>query len=364
MPRIRQWLSTARWGVLLGALALGGCRRPSAPATDGAPRLSARPAAPAPVPAPPEEFDYGRLARRAFRAASAPAGLSAAKVLLGRRLFHEPALSADGTVSCASCHPLDRGGADGRRRSPGVRGALGAVNTPTVLNVGTHVAWFWDGRAASLEEQVSGPVTNPVEMASTWPRVVAALRRSESYRAAFAEAYPDGVTAANARDAIATFERTLVTPSRLDQYLLGDEGALAPDELAGLRVFLRAGCQECHNGVGVGGGSFQRMSRHGDYFAARGDASPADLGRYNVTRRDEDRRVFRVPTLRNVARTAPYFHDGHPATLDDAVRLMARHQVGREFTDAEVRAVVCFLRSLDEGVAPSAAACATPSPAR
>lgn len=272
---------------------------------------------------------------------------SVEKVRLGRRLFHDPILSGDGTVSCASCHSLDHGGAESRRTSLGIRNQVGPINSPTVLNARFHIAQFWDGRAADLREQAAGPVANPGEMGNTWDNVVATLNRSAAYPALFRAAYADGVTAGNVRDAIATYEETLVTPSRFDRWLKGDEAALTADERAGAELFVSTGCVTCHQGVALGGTSFQRMGAVQDYFAYRGTPlTEADNGRYNVTHNEADRHFFKVPTLRNVAITGPYLHDGTRDTLAETVRVMGRFQLGRTLDDGQVNHLVAFLNAL------------------
>lgn len=272
--------------------------------------------------------------------------LPAAKVALGEALFFEPRLSRDNTLSCAGCHDFKRGGVDRRRVSVGVGEAVGGINAPTVFNASLNFVQFWDGRAASLEEQAAGPVHNPVEMASSWPEVLSKLRADANYPRTFAAIYPDGVTAANVVDAIATFERSLLTGNApFDRYLRGDKQAITGLELNGYRRFKDYGCASCHQGVNVGGNMYQRFGIMGDYFAGR-PLTRADLGRYNVTGQDEDRHVFKVPGLRNVAVTPPYFHDGSAADLEKAVTIMGRYQLGRELTREDVRAIAAFLRSL------------------
>jgi cytochrome c peroxidase len=268
-------------------------------------------------------------------------------VKLGGRLFHDPRLSSDGTISCASCHDIAQGGDDGKARSVGIGGALGGINAPSVLNAGFNFVQFWDGRAQTLEDQVGGPITHPKEMASTWASVVQRLQADKGYTAAFAAAFPDGVTEANVRAAISAFERTLVTvDSRFDRWLAGEKSALNADETAGYERFKTAGCIACHQGQNVGGNMFQRFGVMGDYFADRGNPTEADLGRFNVTKSEADKHVFRVPSLRNVELTAPYFHDGSAATLPDAVRVMAKYQLGRPLSENEVGQLVAFLKTL------------------
>lgn len=268
-------------------------------------------------------------------------------VALGKRLFHEARLSADGTLSCASCHPIDRGGADGMVRSLGVGGALGTINAPTVFNSGFNAFQFWDGRAESLEEQALGPITNPVEMAGSWPEILAMLEGEAGYRAAFLALYPDGVTRHNVARAIADFQRSLVTPDgRFDRYLRGEEEALTAEEREGYRLFKDYGCTACHQGRLAGGNMFEKMGVIVDYFTERGNVTEADYGRFNVTGVEEHRFEFKVPGLRNVALTAPYFHDGSALTLEHAVNTMAYYQLGRRLAAEETARIVAFLKTL------------------
>jgi cytochrome c peroxidase len=240
-----------------------------------------------------------------------PVGLDAKKVELGRGLFNDKRLSRDNSISCSSCHDLARGGVDGKVMAVGVGGVKGVINTPTVLNSALNFRQFWDGRAASLEEQVAGPVHDVKEMGSNWAEVTGKLMQDARLREQFGQSYRDGITGRNIQDAIATYERTLVTPnSRMDKYLRGDKTALSADEQRGYQLFKNYGCIACHQGANVGGNMYQTFGVLGDYFAQRGRITPADLGRFNVTKNESDRHVFKVPSLRNVALTAPYFHDG------------------------------------------------------
>lgn len=268
------------------------------------------------------------------------------EVDLGRRLFHDTRLSHDGTISCASCHDLADGGADARVRSRGIDGREGEINAPTVLNATFNFKQFWDGRASTLEEQIDGPVVNSNEMATSWSAVTTVLRADPAYVEAFTRVFPDGITQENVKRAIASFERSLVTPSRFDRYLRGDASAISGPEREGYELFKDLGCTSCHQGVNVGGNMFQTMGALGDYFADRGNVTRVDLGRFNVTGRDRDRFRFKVPSLRNVALTAPYFHDGYARTLEDAVAIMARYQLGHELAPHEIELLVAFLRSL------------------
>lgn len=268
------------------------------------------------------------------------------KVQLGNRLFHDKRLSRDNSIACASCHSLSKGGTDQLPVSVGVDGALGPINSPTVLNSGFNFRQFWDGRAASLEEQAAGPVHAKLEMDSNWPQVIGKLAQDEGYRRSFAALYPDGIQSENIKDAIAAFERSLVTPSRFDDYLRGNKDALSKEETQGYQLFKNYGCVACHQGVNVGGNMFQVFGVMGDYFKDRGNITEVDLGRYNVTGKEQDRYKFKVPTLRNVALTPPYFHDGSAQTLEEAVDVMARYQLKRKMPEQDRDLIIKFLRSL------------------
>lgn len=273
--------------------------------------------------------------------------LDSRKVELGRRLFHETRFSADNSLSCASCHNVRKDGADGRAKSVGVGGALGDVNAPTVFNSGLSFRQFWDGRAETLEDQIDGPVHNSRELASDWPRIIGKLTDDADYVAAFARIYRSRIESGTIKDAIATYERSLITPGcRFDDYLQGDRNAITPEEKEGYRLFKDNGCGSCHQGVLVGGNMFEKLGIIRNYFEDRGNITKADYGRYNVTHDEQDRFVFKVPSLRNVARTAPYFHDASAQTLDEAVDVMARYQLGRELTANDVHLIVQFLATL------------------
>lgn len=271
------------------------------------------------------------------------------KAALGALLFADKRLSHDNTLSCASCHSLSTGGTDQLTHSVGIGGAIGAVNAPTVFNSGLNYKQFWNGRADTLEDQVNGPTHNPKEMGSDWPEIVGKLKQDSHYAAEFAALYPeDGIEPQSIRDAIAGFERTLVTPdSRFDQYLRGDQTALNAEEKQGYLHFKEDGCISCHQGANIGGNMLQKFGIMGNYFADRGNETDADLGRYAVTGREEDKHVFRVPSLRNVALTAPYFHDGTATTLPQAVEVMAKYQLGRPLEPAELVQIVKFLNTLN-----------------
>ncbi len=269
------------------------------------------------------------------------------KVALGRELFADTALSGDNTVSCASCHDLASAGVDGRPRAVGRDGAPLDFNTPSVYNSSLNVAYSWAGAAATLEDQIDVAVLHPAEFGTTWPALLDAVRGVPRYQATFRQIYPAGVTVASVKDAIATFVRSLVvTGAPLDRFLFGDTSALSTQQLRGLRTFTDLGCAACHQGRNVGGNLYQTMGIFDDYFADRGEVTEADLGRYNVTGDPADRHVFRVPSLRNVALTAPYLHDGSVPTLPRMIRIMARYQLGRDVTEAQVADIEAFLTAL------------------
>lgn len=273
--------------------------------------------------------------------------LNEKKVALGKKLFHEPQLSHDNSVSCASCHNLQLGGTDRRMRSIGIQGAVGFINSPTVFNCGFNFKQFWDGRADTLEDQIDGPIQAPNEMGSNWEEILSKLQTAPDYVFAFEALYPDGIQVHNIKDAIATFEHSLYTPnSRFDQFLRGAPSTLSDDEKAGYRLFKSYGCISCHQGMGVGGNMFERFGVMGDYFADRGNVTPADFGRFNVTGVEQDRYVFKVPSLRNVTLTPPYFHDGSARRLEDAVAIMGKYQLGRKLPPEEINVIVKFLKTL------------------
>jgi len=287
------------------------------------------------------------LERGAVRPVEAAADVDPARRALGERLFHDPILSRDRDVSCATCHDLANYGTDGRRRSVGTDGREGPWNAPSVLNGPLNFRQFWDGRAATLEEQIDGPLLSSHEMASSWPQVRERLASDAGYVAAFRQAYRAPPSEQTIKDALATFQRSLVqTTAPFDRWLRGDARAIPRDAVAGFALFESLGCVSCHQGEGLGGNMFQRFGLFGPPLDGKTPLTPADLGRFNVTGREEDRYVFKVPSLRQVAATAPYFHDGTVATLDAAVRVMARAQLGRRLQSGEVARLVAFLETL------------------
>jgi cytochrome c peroxidase len=290
---------------------------------------------------------HSDFAREPFQPLPLNVNVDPEKVALGKALFHDTRLSGDGTLSCASCHALNKGGTDRLPVSVGIRGQKGPINSPTVFNAAYNIRQFWDGRAADLKEQAGGPVTNPLEMGATWPEVLAKLNQDSTFLASFQRAYPDGLSADNIQDAIATFEQTLITPNaKFDRYLRGDKTAISSVALKGYQLF-KSNCASCHSGMTLGGLSFEKMGRRKDYFSARGGKlNDADLGLYNFTQKEADKHFFKVPTLRNVAQTAPYFHDASAKTLEDAVRVMGKYQAGKNFSEQEVTEITAFLHTL------------------
>ena len=277
----------------------------------------------------------------------APTDLDLKKVDLGRSLFNDPRLSHNNHVSCASCHDLKTGGTDRKARSIGLNDAVGVINAPTVFNSGFNFSQFWDGRADTLEKQIDGPVQSKIEMGSTWPEVIGKLKSSPEYVLTFHQAYGGDIRSDQVKASIAEFERSLSTPdSRFDRYLRRDSNALAAGERQGYELFKSFGCVSCHQGVNVGGNMYQKLGIMAPYFTDRGHIESADLGRFNVTGDPRDMYMFKVPGLRNVALTPPYFHDGSAATLEDAVRIMAKYQLGRRLTDQEIELIVEFLKTL------------------
>lgn len=271
------------------------------------------------------------------------------KVILGNLLFHDVRLSADNTVSCSSCHGLNTGGVDNKQFSEGVGGQFGGVNAPSVYNAYYNFVQFWDGRAATLADQAAGPPLNPVEMAcKSFDEICEKLNADAAFSKAFKEVYPDGFNQANITDAIQEFERTLLTPnSRFDKYLKGDNAALTAEELTGYDLFKKYNCATCHVGENMGGQSYELLGIKHDYFADRGtELTIEDNGRFKETKDERDRHRFKVPGLRNVVLTAPYFHDGTQATLEDAVIAMAKYEVGVDLSTQEVAQMVSFLRTL------------------
>ncbi len=269
--------------------------------------------------------------------------INLAQVELGKKLFFDPRLSKSGFISCNSCHNLSMGGTDNIKTSIGHNWQQGPINSPTVLNSSYNIAQFWDGRAADLKEQAGGPIENPGEMASTHTLAIDILQSIPGYVTEFQQVFGSNkIDIDKVTQAIAEFEKTLVTPnSRFDKWLLGDKNAINKTELAGYNLFKQAGCTVCHYGEALGGTSFQKMGLIKPY-----KTSNKAEGLAGVTGKDADRFKFKVPTLRNVEMTYPYFHDGEAETLTDAVDIMGKLQLGKEFTESENAQVVAFLKTL------------------
>ena len=276
--------------------------------------------------------------------------LSPAKIALGKALYNDKRLSLDQDISCNSCHKLDSFGVDNEPTSPGHKGKRGDRNSPTTFNAALHIAQFWDGRAPTVEKQALGPILNPGEMAMpSETKVIERLKADPKTVADFKAAFPgqaNPVTYENVGNAIGAFERTLMTPSRFDAYLKGNDAALSPQEKKGAQLFVETGCTACHNGVGVGGGMYQKLGLVKPY-------PTKDKGRSAVTKSEADTFVFKVPSLRNVEKTGPYFHDGSVKTLPEAVSQMAEYQLGKQLSTEQVNDIVAFLKTLTAEKAPN-----------
>jgi cytochrome c peroxidase len=270
--------------------------------------------------------------------------ITPAKVELGRQLYFETRLSKNQQISCNSCHVLSKYGVDNEPTSPGHKGQRGGRNSPTVFNAGSHIAQFWDGRAATLEAQAKGPVLNPIEMAmADEASVVKVLESIPGYAPMFKKAFPgekSPITYDNMAKAIGAFERTLVTPSRFDKYLGGDEKALTDEEKKGLQTYINTGCTMCHVGENLGGATYQKLG------LMKPVAGLKDTGRFEVTKNEADKFFFKVPSLRNVEKTAPYLHDGSLKTLEETVAFMGEYQLNRKLPREDVAAITAFLKSL------------------
>lgn len=283
--------------------------------------------------------------------------ISPEKVALGKALFFDPRLSTDGTISCNSCHNVMAGGEDNRPGSVGVRGQVGGRSAPTVWNAAFQSVQFWDGRAATLEDQAIGPITNPIEMGMPNHSIaVERIRNIPGYKGLFKAAFgsQESIHIDNVAKAIASFERTLITPnSRFDKYIQGEKGALSKKELAGFEKMKTTGCYSCHSGknfsgpeLQVGTGFFMKFPTIAGTEYEKKYNLTADLGRYEVTKKESDKNFWRVPTLRNIALTAPYFHNGSVADLSEAVKVMAKTQLNKDLSPDEVDEIVAFLNTL------------------
>lgn len=269
--------------------------------------------------------------------------LSQEKIALGKSLYFDTRLSKDQKISCNSCHNLSTFGVDNEPTSPGHLGQRGNRNSPTTFNAALHMAQFWDGRAGTVEQQALGPILNPKEMAmESEAKVIERLKADPKTVAAFKAAFPgekNPLTYANVGKAIGAFERTLITPSRFDEFLKGKEDALTAQEKNGAKLFVQSGCIACHNGATIGGQMYQKLGLVKEY-------PTNDLGRFEHTKNESDKKLFKVPSLRNVTKTGPYYHDGSVASLESAVSLMAEHQLGKQLPTEEVADIVAFLGAL------------------
>jgi len=280
--------------------------------------------------------------------------VDSAMVALGEKMFNDGRLSLDGSITCATCHVLEEGGADhhDERVSEGIYGLKGEVNSPTIFNSVFNIRQFWNGRAADLREQAEGPLTNPVEMGDqTLEQICGRLSKDKALVKEFERIFPgQGLTGFTLTSAIAEYEKTLITPdSRFDLYLKGDAGALTPEEIKGFKVFKKNACATCHKGVALGGQSFETLGIYGDYFADRTPDiayNEDDEGLKGFTGLESDLHKFKVPLLSNIALTAPYFHDGQYQTLEEAVRAMAKYELGKELSDRDVASIVTFMKTL------------------
>ncbi len=265
------------------------------------------------------------------------------KVNLGKLLFNDTRLSLDNTISCASCHFLDQGGDDNKRVSRGINGLEGEINAPTVLNSVFNFRQFWDGRANSLKEQALGPIENPVEMGNDFNILIPKLKKTD-YKRLFNNIYSDGITKNNIADAISEFEKTLITPnSDFDLYLKGDKNAITKIQKEGYAIFKEKGCISCHHGVNIGGNLYSK-------FGVIVNPNITNLGKFNHTKRDKDKFKFKVPTLRNIEKTAPYLHNGSIDNLSEVIKVMALYQLGRDISSIEIFKIKEFLKSLNAEV--------------
>ena len=271
------------------------------------------------------------------------------KVKLGFALYHDTRLSADNTISCATCHGLNTAGVDRLQFSKGIGGQFGGVNAPTVYNSALNFVQFWDGRAADLKEQAAGPPLNPVEMGwESFDQICDVIAKDKDFTKKFEAVYPEGLSEATITDAIAEFEKTLLTPSRFDKYLMGDKQALSAEEIEGYQLFKDNKCATCHVGVNIGGQSYEFMGIKNNYFNYRNTGlTDGDNGRFAVTNKESDRHKFKTPTLRNVMLTYPYMHDGTVTTIEDAIRVMHEFQIGKSISDAETTKMIAFLKTLN-----------------
>ena len=279
--------------------------------------------------------------------------VNADKVALGKELYHDTRLSGDGTISCASCHAIETAGVDNHKFSDGIGGQQGGINAPTSYNAVFNFVQFWDGRALTLAEQAAGPPLNPVEMGSkSFDEIAGRLAADADFAKRFTAVYPEGLNEKTITDAIAEYEKTLLTPNcPFDLYLKGDKNAMTAEQIEGYELFKEYKCATCHAGVNMGGLSYELMGQRADYFKdrevnAKSGLTDSDNGRWAQTKVERDRYRFKTPSLRNIALTWPYYHDGSVPTLEKATEMMAEYQVGRKMPEAEIKKVKSFLDAL------------------
>jgi cytochrome c peroxidase len=274
---------------------------------------------------------------------------SVEKIALGKKLYFDTRLSKDNTQSCNTCHNLETYGVDNKSFSEGNDGGLGGRNSPTTLNAALHISQFWDGREPNIEAQAGGPILNPVEMAMhSEEEVMLRLADIEDYQLLFKDAFPNSDTLFsydNLKKAIGVFERELLTPSKFDEYLNGDLTALTDEEKEGLNTFIGEGCIACHSGALLGGTMYNKFGLFGDCWELTG-SEKIDNGKFDLTQKESDKYVFKVPSLRNVEKTYPYFHDGSVSDLSESVKIMAKLQLGKDLSDEKTNSIVLFLNSL------------------
>lgn len=279
------------------------------------------------------------------------------KALLGKKLYFDPILSKDNTVSCSTCHNLELAGVDNLQFSFGIKGQKGIINTPTVLNSIFNFRQMWDGRAKTLAHQVQFPITNNKEMGNSFKNLINTLSKNPHYYKEFNDIYKDGISKENIGDALEEFQKTLITPSAFDEYLKGDEKALTQNQKKGYELFNKKGCVSCHNGINIGGGLYAQLGLVDEDIANEmlgrtdnktyKDGYNPDFGLYNITKNDFDKFYFKVPSLRNVALTFPYLHNGKVKTLNEAISLIAKAQLGLDLSKEEIFLIEEFLKSLN-----------------
>ncbi len=269
--------------------------------------------------------------------------LNIKKIKLGEKLFFDKRFSKDNSISCASCHIIEKAGVDNLKSSTGVGGKKALMNTPSVLNSSNNFVQFWDGRVKSLEEQIDGPIHNTVEMNTNWIDIIEKLKQDRVYIKLFKEIYNEELNTLNIKNAIVEYEKSLITPSRFDRYLLGDNTAISQKEKKGYALFKSYGCTSCHQGKNIGGNLYQKLGVFKQYFQ---NENMQNLGRYNILKTPNSKHVFKVPSLRNIALTYPYLHDGSIKTLEAVIQLMGNYQLGRKIPKEDILKIEAFLNSL------------------